>query len=80
MRGMVVAAPSLVTQLSRAPCGNALTTLCSLNLLTCFNPAVTRYGFFWGSGSWRMVGGLLHMFACRRRAPSLGSEFLLVRN
>ena len=73
-------APSLVTQLLGAPCGNALSSLCGLNLLTRLNLAVNRYGFFRGSGSWRMVGGLLHMFACRRRAPSRGSEFLLVRS
>ena len=77
-RGVVAAAPSLVTELSRAPCGNALTSLCSLNLLTCLNPAVSRYGFFWGSGSWRMVGGHLHMFATRCRVLLLGSEFLVI--
>ena len=79
-RGVVVAAPSLVTQLSGAPCGNSLTSLCSLNLLTCLNLAFSMYGFFRGFGSWRMVGGLLHMFACRRRAPSRRSEFLLVHS
>ena len=79
-RGVVAIAPSLLTQLSGVPCGNALTSLCSLNLLIRLNPSLRRYGFFGGSSSWRMVGSHLHMFASSRCALSLGSEFLLIRS
>ena len=55
-RGVVATAPSLVTQLSGALCGNALTSW-MLKQLIHFDLVVRRHGSIWGFGSWRMVGG-----------------------
>ena len=63
-KGVVTMVPSLVLLVLAALCGNALTSLCSLNLLIHLDPAVSGYGFFWvlaHGGWWAAICICLHL-------------------